>query len=81
MIKKTFFLQPRFCNQLDLNNQNLVRKTAIHIADRANELCNIQGRKPSSIASAAIYFACQAAGENKTKKGRRKSFSFGFTEL
>lgn len=59
---------PRFCNQLSLNNERLVIKTAIHIADRANELCDIQGRKPGSIASAAIYLACQATGECKTKK-------------
>jgi transcription initiation factor TFIIIB Brf1 subunit/transcription initiation factor TFIIB len=64
-----FLLKPRFCNQLDLKQELLVRKTAIHIAERANEVCDIQGRAPSSIASAAIYMACLACAEKKTKKG------------
>jgi transcription initiation factor TFIIB len=45
-----------------------IQKTAIHIAQRADEICNIQGRAPSSIAGAAIYLACLAAGEEQTKK-------------
>jgi transcription initiation factor TFIIB len=63
------FLKPRFCNQLELSQEIIVRKAAIHIADRADQICDIQGRAPRSIASAAIYLACLAAHENKTKKG------------
>ncbi|CAF0904348.1 unnamed protein product [Rotaria sordida] len=66
-------LVPRFCNQLQLEQEILIRKTAIHIAERANEVCNIQGRAPSSIASAAIYMACLAAREKITKKDIQKS--------
>ncbi|CAF2431892.1 unnamed protein product [Rotaria sp. Silwood2] len=65
-------LVPRFCNQLQLEQENLIRKTAIHIVERANEVCNIQGRAPSSIASAAIYMACLAASEQITKKDIQK---------
>jgi transcription initiation factor TFIIIB Brf1 subunit/transcription initiation factor TFIIB len=74
-LKKSFFLnlyfffKPRFCNQLELEEEILIRKTAIHIAERANEICNIQGRAPSSVAGASIYMACLAACEKKTKKG------------
>ncbi len=64
-----FILQPRFCNELQLEQERLIIKTSIHIAERANELCDIQGRQPSSIAGAAIYLACLAARQNKTKKG------------
>lgn len=46
-----------------------MRKIAIHIIDRAQELCDIQGRAPSSVAATAIYMACLATRENKSKKG------------
>ena len=49
-----------------------IQKTAIHIAERADEVCDIQGRAPSSVAGAAIYLACLAAGEEQTKKGIEK---------
>jgi len=64
-----FFLKPRFCNELELQQEQLIRKTAIYIAERANEICDIQGRQPSSIAAASIYLACMAVCEKKTKKG------------
>jgi transcription initiation factor TFIIIB Brf1 subunit/transcription initiation factor TFIIB len=47
----------------------LIRKTAIHIAERANEICDIQGRAPTSVAGTSIYLACLAACEKITKKG------------
>jgi transcription initiation factor TFIIB len=58
-------LIPRFCKRLELRQINLIQKTAVHIAERAKELCNIQSRAPDSIASASIYMACAAAGERK----------------
>jgi len=57
---------PRFCNQLDLKNERLVQRTALHIANSADKFCDVQGRKPDSIASAAIYLACQECGERIT---------------
>lgn len=59
---------PRFCNTLELRQGNLIPKTAIHIAERAKELCDIQSRAPDSIAGASIYMACAAAGERKQMK-------------
>lgn len=61
-------LVPRFCNQLELRQENLIPKTAIHIAERAKEICDIQSRAPDSIAGAAIYMACAATGEKKPMK-------------
>lgn len=46
----------------------LIQRAAVHIVERAKELCNIQGRAPDSIAGAAIFMACCAAGEKKTMK-------------
>ncbi|CAF1041879.1 unnamed protein product [Rotaria sp. Silwood1] len=65
-------LVPRFCNQLELKQEILIRKTAMHIVERANEICDIQGRAPSSVASAAIYMACLAACEKITKEDIQK---------
>lgn len=48
---------------------NTIQKAAIHIAERAKEVCDIQSRAPDSIAGAAIYMACAAAGERKQMKG------------
>ena len=64
--------KPRFCNQLELLQQqvNPIQKAAIHISERAKELCDIQSRAPDSIAGAAIYMACAAAGERKSMKGK-----------
>ena len=59
-------LVPRFCDRLDLVREMHIRKTAVHIAERANELCDIQSRGPDSIAGAAIYMACAAAGERQS---------------
>ena len=64
-------LVPRFCSRLSLEREMHIRKTAIHIAERANELCDIQSRAPDSIAGAAIYMACAAAG--RTINHRRYS--------
>lgn len=47
-----------------------IQKAAIHIAERAKELCDIQSRAPDSIAGAAIYMSCAAAGERKQMKGK-----------
>ncbi|CAF3431177.1 unnamed protein product [Rotaria sp. Silwood1] len=64
------YLVPRFCNQLELelDQKNLIRKTAVHIAERAKEVCDIQSRAPDSIAGASIYMACAAVGEKKLMK-------------
>ncbi len=64
-----FFLKPRFCNQLELHQENLIQRTAVYIAERAKEICDIQSRAPDSIAGASIYMACAAAGERKLMKG------------
>ncbi len=64
------FLKPRFCNQLELKQENLIQKTAVYVAERAKEVCDIQSRAPDSIAGAAIYMACAAAGERKPMKGK-----------
>jgi len=61
-------LVPRFCNQLELQQENLIQKTAVYISERAKEVCDIQSRAPDSIAGAAIYMACAAAGERKPMK-------------
>ncbi|UJR26713.1 hypothetical protein I4U23_008028 [Adineta vaga] len=61
-------LVPGFCNQLGLDQNFLLRKTAVHIANCANELGNVQGRAPRSIAAAAIYMACSALDIKKSKK-------------
>ena len=58
-------LVPRFCSRLNLVHEIHIRKAAVHIAERANELCDIQSRGPDSIAGAAIYMACAAAGERQ----------------
>jgi transcription initiation factor TFIIIB Brf1 subunit/transcription initiation factor TFIIB len=67
----SLFSKPRFCNNLELRQGNLIQKTAIFIAERAKEVCDIQSRAPESIASASIYMACAAAGERKAMKGKR----------
>ncbi|CAF0872800.1 unnamed protein product [Adineta steineri] len=61
-------LVPRFCNQLELRQEIHIQKTAVYIAERAKELCDIQSRAPDSIAGASIYMACAAAGERKPMK-------------
>jgi transcription initiation factor TFIIB len=61
-------LMPRFCNRLQLHQENLIQQTAVHIAERAKEVCNLQSRAPTSIAAASIYMACAAAGERKSLK-------------
>ena len=76
-INYCFLLKPRFCSQLNLQGEILIRKTAIHVAERAMEVCDIQGRAPSSVASAAIYMTCLIASEKRTKKGK-KNFIFIF---
>ncbi|CAF2119451.1 unnamed protein product [Rotaria magnacalcarata] len=65
-------LVPRFCNGLALEQKILIRKAVTHIVQRANEICNIQGRAPTSIVSGAIYLACSVANENITKKDIEK---------
>jgi transcription initiation factor TFIIIB Brf1 subunit/transcription initiation factor TFIIB len=54
-----------------LAEKRIIQKTAIHIAEHAKDICDIQGRKPSTIAGASIYLACLAARENVSKKGER----------
>ncbi|CAF4611199.1 unnamed protein product [Rotaria socialis] len=66
-------LVPRFCNELALEQKILIRKAVTHIVQRATEICNIQGRSPTSIVSGAIYLACSAANENITKKDIEKA--------
>ncbi|CAF1085714.1 unnamed protein product [Adineta steineri] len=61
-------LIPRFCSQLQLNEEILIKKTAIHIAEQAKEFCDIQSRAPESIASASIYMACAAADDRQPLK-------------
>ena len=68
--RKLSFIKPRFCNQLELRQENLIQKTAVFIAERAKEICDIQSRAPDSIAGASIYMACAAAGEKKPMKGK-----------
>ncbi|CAF3919897.1 unnamed protein product [Adineta steineri] len=58
-------LIPRFCSQLEFREEILIKKTAVHIAERAKEICDIQSRAPDSIAGASIYMACAAIGEQK----------------
>ena len=55
---------------MELKQENLIQKTAVYVAERAKEHCDIQSRSPDSIASAAIYMACAAAGEKKQMKGK-----------
>jgi hypothetical protein len=55
---------------LDFRQEIIIQKAAIHVAERAKELCDIQSRAPDSIAGAAIYMACAAAGEKKPMKGK-----------
>jgi transcription initiation factor TFIIIB Brf1 subunit/transcription initiation factor TFIIB len=54
---------------LSLQQEHAIQRIAIFVAERAKELCPIQGRAPDSIAGAAIYMACAAAGEKKPMKG------------
>ncbi|CAF1060021.1 unnamed protein product [Adineta steineri] len=61
-------LIPRFCSRLQLDELNLIKKTAIHIAEQAKELCVIQGCAPDSIAGASIYMACAAANDRQPLK-------------
>lgn len=61
-------LVPRFCSQLDLLQQSTIQRAAIHIVERAKEICNIQSRAPDSVAGAAIFMACAAAGQKKSMK-------------
>lgn len=61
-------LVPRFCNQLEFQNEIPIQKAAIYIAERAKEVCDIQSRAPDSIAGASIYMACAALGERKPMK-------------
>lgn len=68
------FFKPRYCNSLELQQGNLVKKTAIYIADHANEYCDIQGRQPNSVAAAAIYLACLVLCENQNKKSNFLKF-------
>ncbi len=68
------FSKPRFCNQLELRQENLIQKTAVYIAERAKDVCDIQSRAPDSIAGASIYMACAAAGERKPMKGINRVF-------
>lgn len=58
-------LIPRFCTDLQLENRYPIQKTAIHIAETAKNICDIQSRAPDSIAAAAIYMACAASGEKR----------------
>jgi transcription initiation factor TFIIB len=58
-------LVPRFCSGLELHQENLIKKAAVYIAERAKDICDIQSRAPDSIAGASIYMACAAAGEHK----------------
>jgi transcription initiation factor TFIIIB Brf1 subunit/transcription initiation factor TFIIB len=66
-----FLLKPRFRKNLQLEQGMIIEKTAIHIAEQAKQICDIEGRKPSSIAGASIYLACMATRENVSKKGKR----------
>jgi transcription initiation factor TFIIB len=61
-------LVPRFCSRLELLQENLIKKTAVYIVERAKEVCDIQSRAPDSIAGASIYMACAAVGERKLMK-------------
>jgi transcription initiation factor TFIIIB Brf1 subunit/transcription initiation factor TFIIB len=76
--KHFFVLKPRFCNQLELHQENLIQRTAVYIAERAKEICDIQSRAPDSIAGASIYMACAAAGERKLMKGINKLINKNF---
>lgn len=59
---------------MTLTQPGLIRSTAIHIAERAKDICDIQGRKPSSVAGAAIYLACLASSEEINRKGKKICF-------
>ncbi|CAF1210604.1 unnamed protein product [Adineta steineri] len=61
-------LIPRFCSRLQLEEVNLIRKTAIYIVEQAKELCDIQSRAPDSVAGAAIYMACAAVNDRQPLK-------------
>ncbi|CAF4240108.1 unnamed protein product, partial [Adineta steineri] len=56
-------LIPRFCSRLQSNEPNPIKKIAVHIAEQAKELCDIQSRAPDSVAGASIYMACAAVNE------------------
>ncbi|CAF1374259.1 unnamed protein product [Adineta steineri] len=49
--------------RLQSNEPNPIKKIAVHIAEQAKELCDIQSRAPDSIAGASIYMACAAVNE------------------
>lgn len=57
-----------------------VRNTAIYIAEQAKEICDIQGRKPSSVAGASIYLACLALNENVNRKGTKIFLRMNFSK-
>ncbi|CAF0761357.1 unnamed protein product, partial [Didymodactylos carnosus] len=61
-------LMPRFCNHLQFNNETLIKKTAIFIAETAKEICDVQSRNPTSVGAASIFMAAVAAGERRTMK-------------
>ncbi|CAF0837580.1 unnamed protein product [Didymodactylos carnosus] len=61
-------LMPRFCNHLQFVNETLIQRTAIFIAEKAKEICDVQSRNPTSIAAASIFMAAVAGGERKTMK-------------
>lgn len=53
----------------------------MHIAERAKEVCDIQGRKPSSVAGAAIYLACLASSEQINRKSKKICFERALHEM
>ena len=58
---------PRFCSDLGLPIH--VQEAAVHIARKTVELGIVStGRTPTAVAVAAIYTACQAYGQKKTRK-------------
>ena len=53
-----------------MKEKSLIQNAAIHVGNQARELCNLESRVPTSIAAAAIYLVCTAAGYNKTRIGK-----------
>ena len=62
-------LVTRYCNHLRISTSTGVEAIAADVAVRAIEVCSLEGRRPTTVAAGAIYFACVLMGLENMMEG------------
>ena len=61
-------LVTRYCNHLHIATSSGIATIAAEVVARAAEVCSLDGRRPTTVAAGAIYFACVLMGFGEKMK-------------